>query len=111
MSEKVVGTGPAKGRNGVTAGMLSGVDAVFDQMISGMFGDKSELLADKANMLSGVVGVFDDRVEAVNADIRAKGGDGAVSATAVERRDALATLRDHAAERYFKEIGEKWQRT
>ena len=111
MSGQVAGTGKANGRNGATAGMLSGVDAVFDQMISGMFGDQSELLGDKANVLSGVVAVFDDRVEAVNEDIRSKGGDGAVSAMAIERRDALAALRDRAAERYFEETGEKWQRT
>ena len=110
MSEQVVGTGKANGKSGVIDGMVEGVDAIFDQMISGMFGDQSELQADKGDVLKGVVGVFDDRLEAVNADIREKGGDGAVSPAAIERRDTLAALRDHAAERYLKETGEAWQR-
>ncbi len=110
MSGQVAETGNANGKGGIIESMESGVDAIFDQMISGMFGNRSDLQADKGDVLKGVVGVFDERLEAVNADIREKGGDGAVSPAAVERRDTLAALRNRAAERYLKEIGKEWQR-
>ena len=110
MSEQVAGTENANGKVGIVEGMANGVDAIFDEMISGIFGDRSELQADMGDVLKGVVGVFDDRLEAVNADIREKGGDGAVSPAAIERRDTLAAMRDRAAERYLKETGKEWQR-